>query len=241
MFDTFSMFTSAYSQADPFGKGIFLALFFLSIVSLFFIIHKIYLLSQVSRYSSIFQEAIERQKQSILGLNLDHLPKIPLREIPHPFAYIYLTLKNKTVEILDKNNLSTNHTDNYLSSTDVELVESHLHVMINRQKDLLEKNLFILSTTVTLAPFLGLLGTVWGILVTFSELKMGGSVSSNSAILGGLSTALTTTVLGLLIAIPALLAHNYLKNSSKSFFGKMHDFSHTLLSTIELQYRKVNL
>jgi biopolymer transport protein TolQ len=82
---------------------------------------------------------------------------------------------------------------------------------------------------------------VWGILITFGELQAGHSVSSNSIILGGLSTALTTTVLGLLIAIPALIAYNYLKNLSHHFTTEMRDFSHFLLSTVELQYRKVDI
>ena len=84
-------------------------------------------------------------------------------------------------------------------------------------------------------------GTVWGILITFSELQKGGSISSNAVVLGGLSTALTTTVLGLLIAIPALIAYNYLRNVNKEFYTEMHDFSHLLLSTIVLQYRKVDV
>jgi biopolymer transport protein TolQ len=105
----------------------------------------------------------------------------------------------------------------------------------------LEKDLFILSTSVTLAPFLGLLGTVWGILVTFSELQAGSSAGSNTAIIGGLSTALSTTVLGLVIAIPALIAYNYLKNNLRMFTSDMEDFLHNLISTLELQYRKVDI
>ena len=105
----------------------------------------------------------------------------------------------------------------------------------------MEKNLFILSTIATLAPFLGLLGTVWGILVTFSQLHTGGSITSNSAMLGGLATALATTVLGLVIAIPALVAHNYLKNALKNYSSDMETFLYQLLSSIELQYRKVDI
>ncbi len=237
-------FVRAYWQADFFGKLIFLALFALSIICWFFLIHKVYLIHQVRKCSREFQSSIESQKDAILSLALESLPKVKNREIPHPFAHIYLTLKEKTVELLDKNvffaqkNLDQK---NYLSRTDMELVDSHLQSISSKQRANLEKNFFILSTTVTLAPFLGLLGTVWGILITFSELQKGGFMGSNAAVLGGLSTALTTTVLGLLIAIPALIAYNYLKNASRHYFSEMHDFSHLLLSTIELQYRKVDL
>jgi len=81
---------------------------------------------------------------------------------------------------------------------------------------------------------------VWGILLMFTGLQSGGSLSSNSAVLGGLSTALVTTVLGLLIAIPSLVAYNYLKQAIKSYSSQMQNFGHMLLSTIELQYRKVD-
>jgi len=102
----------------------------------------------------------------------------------------------------------------------------------------LEKNLFVLSTIVTLGPFLGLLGTVWGILLTFSELHSRGISSSNAAMLAGLSMALATTVIGLVVAIPAVIGYNYIKNAGREYLREMEDFSQVLLSTLELQYRK---
>ena len=86
---------------------------------------------------------------------------------------------------------------------------------------------------------MGLLGTVWGILVTFAGLHDGAGMGSNSSVLGGISTALATTVLGLVIAIPALIAYNYLKTSVRTYSADMDDFSTQLLTNIELQYRKV--
>ena len=59
---------------------------------------------------------------------------------------------------------------------------------------------------------MGLLGTVWGILVTFSGLQSNGLSSANSSVLSGLSMALGTTVFGLVVAIPALVGYNYLKS-----------------------------
>ena len=126
----------------------------------------------------------------------------------------------------------------YLSPADLELIESYGSTKISSQMKILDKNLFILSTIATLAPFLGLLGTVWGILITFAQLHQGASASSNSVMLGGLSTALATTVLGLVIAIPALVSYNYLKNTTKKLSSDMEDFLSDLLSTLELQYRK---
>ncbi|CCB88006.1 MAG: MotA/TolQ/ExbB proton channel family protein [Simkania sp.] len=232
-------FFQAFYQADAFGKMIFFALFALSVISWFFLIHKIWTFNQVKRQSKIFKQAITLQKDSLLNIKVE--PVKQKRHIPEPFHKLYRTIQQNTVAILDKNHFYLSGNQNFLSRTDVELIDSHLQSSIAKEREDLEKNLFILSTTVTLAPFLGLLGTVWGILITFGELQAGHSVSSNSIILGGLSTALTTTVLGLLIAIPALIAYNYLKNLSSHFTTEMRDFSHFLLSTVELQYRKVDI
>ncbi|MCB1084141.1 MAG: MotA/TolQ/ExbB proton channel family protein, partial [Simkania sp.] len=159
----------------------------------------------------------------------------------NPFSVLYNGLKEQALVVLDKNHYFVDQNQNYLSKADIDFLDSHMHTTIAKLKGKIEKNLFILSTTVALAPFLGLLGTVWGILIAFGELQAGHSVTSNTVILGGLSTALTTTVLGLLIAIPALVGNNYLKSLSKNFTIEMIDFSHFLLSTIELQYRKVDI
>ena len=159
----------------------------------------------------------------------------------HPFGKIYTIIREKTTEILDKNNSFSQEERNFLSNADIDLISSHVEASIIAQREKLESNFYILSTAVALAPFLGLLGTVWGMLISFSAMQSGGHAMSNSAMLGGLATALTTTVLGLLIAIPALIAQNYLKNESRTYHSEMENFGHTLLSTLELQYRKVDI
>lgn len=90
----------------------------------------------------------------------------------------------------------------------------------------------------SLGPFLGLLGTVWGILTTFGDLAAHAKESSHQNFLGGLSLALATTVLGLVAAIPALIGFNYLKNSARDFESDMEGFAHEILSSVEMQYRK---
>ena len=154
-------------------------------------------------------------------------------------------MKDKTIEILNKKIFFLEKTNRenevYLTSSDIEILEQYVSATLSDQYKLLEKNLFVLSTIYTLAPFLGLLGTVWGILVTFSSLNSGASAASNAAILGGISTALSTTVMGLVIAIPALISYNYLKSNLKHFSSDMENFLYRLLSILELQYRKADL
>lgn len=238
-------FTGAYSQSDFFGKIIMAGLFLLSVLCWVVLVYKIWQAKKVKLSSIHLQQVLKKNKNRLLNLEPSEV-NLPLpKYIPQPFAQIYFELKEKTVETLDKKlfflkQLDENQ-DIYLTSNDINLLEQHVATTISIQTKILEKHLFILSTIVTLAPFLGLLGTVWGILVTFAELHTGGSAGSNSIILGGLSTALATTVLGLIIAIPALVSYNYLRNNLKSFSSDMEDFLYTLLSTLELQYRKADL
>lgn len=240
-----SAFVTAYAQSDLIGKLIILGLISLSILCWVVLIQKIWTTRQVEQISKSFHKAYLLNKDRLLHLELDELPKPKNRIVPHPYAEIFRELKNKTVEILNKNvYFSSQNKDKpqvYLSPADLEIVETHVLTTISAQTKKLEKNLFILSTIITLGPFLGLLGTVWGILITFSELNSGGSTGSNTAVLGGLSTALSTTVLGLVIAIPALVSYNYLKNSVKNYSSDMEDFLYQLLSSVELQYRKADV
>ena len=244
---TMGAFVTAYAQSDFLGKVIILGLISLSILCWIVLIQKIWTTRQVELVSKNFQKAFRLNKERLLHIEVDELPKPKSRLVPNPYAEIYRELKSKTVEILNKNLYFTSEQGKkdaaqvYLSPTDLNIVETHVLTTISAQTKLLEKNLFILSTIYTLAPFLGLLGTVWGILVTFSELHAGASAGSNTAVLGGISTALATTVLGLIIAIPALVSYNYLKNSLSNYSSDMEDFLYQLLSSVELQYRKADV
>jgi biopolymer transport protein TolQ len=240
-------FTTAYAQSDFLGKLIIIGLISLSIICWFVLIQKIWTTRQVEQVSLAFRKAFFLNKENLLHLELDKLPKPKNRTVPHPYAEIFRDLRTKTIEILNKNlYFSSQQTAKeqehvYLSLNDLETVESYVLTTLSAQIKHLEKNLFILSTIITLAPFLGLLGTVWGILITFSELGSGGAAGSNMAVLGGLSTALATTVLGLIIAIPALISYNYLKNCIKNYASDMQEFLYQLLSSLELQYRKADV
>jgi len=243
-----NIFFTAYTQSDFFGRLIILALIGLSLVCWFVLLQKIWQSRDVAKLSMRFLKRFTETKQPILSIDLDSLPKGKNSHSLHPFSAVFKAAKQKTLEILEKNHyfLREAHQKGespavFLSSNDLELIESHLIMTVSSETKQLEKHLYILSTIVTLAPFLGLLGTVWGILVTFSGLHAGGSSGSNTAILGGLSTALATTVLGLVIAIPALIAFNTLKSSLKNLSSDLDDYCYHLLGQIELAYRKVEV
>lgn len=228
-------FIDAYTQSDIIGKFIFVSLIALSIVSWIILIKKFIEARGVQNSSAEFQRAFALQKLNPLSLETENK-----KDFDTPFSYIYLTIKKNTLEILNKNKHFIKSESPFLSSSDIAFVEGHLNSTISSQVKNLDKNLFILATIVSLGPFLGLLGTVWGILTTFSHMQTQTSASSSQAILGGLSLALATTVLGLLDAIPALIGYNYLKNRFREFETDMELFAHEVLSSVEMQYRKVD-
>jgi len=235
----FSPILNAYFQSDFFGKLIFWGLFLLSIISWVILIHKIWLSKKLNTLNNTLIKNIKSNNENLLSANVNF-------EFSFPFYNLYKSLKEKTLEVLNKNRFflkeNENNSENvYMSHNDIELLESHLYTEISKQLKLLEKNIFILPTVVTLGPFLGLLGTVWGILITFNNLQSHSLLNSNTSILSGLSMALATTVVGLIVAIPALIAYNYLKNWIKNCETEMEHFSHHLITTLEIQYRNVDI
>lgn len=225
-------FIDAYIQSDLLGRLIFLVLGILSILSWVILIYKVWLLQKLTQRSHEFRHRFKHSKHALLEMEID-----PSQN--NPFWSIYSILKRYTIDLLQKNRQfgKKEEAPVYLSPSDLDFVGAHLYNEVAMQTKFLEKYLFVLATIVSLAPFLGLLGTVWGILTTFSQLQMQGG---SQVVLGGLSMALATTVLGLVDAIPALVGYNFLKNKIREFQTDMDGFATEMLATAELQYRKVD-
>lgn len=234
-------FFEAYLHSDFLGKLIIIGLILLSICTWIVLIHKVWITYQARKNSEKFSRAFQTEKSTPLDLEINE------NVVTNPFFELYKVLKSQTLEILNKNRLfggkkiDQDGMISFLSPSDIEFVEAQLYSTISTQIKHLEKNLFILSTIVSLGPFLGLLGTVWGILTTFSELQSAAGGATNQMVIGGLSLALATTVLGLIDAIPALIGYNYLKNTIRDFQTEMEGFSTEILSSVEMQYRKVDV
>jgi len=122
-----------------------------------------------------------------------------------------------------------------LSLVHVDGVERSLERAIADQILELRSQLIILATASGIAPFIGLFGTVWGIMEAFTAMTVTGSASISS-VAPGVAAALTTTVAGLAVAIPALAGYNYLMNQVKSLTVQMENFSSEFVSTVERNF-----
>jgi biopolymer transport protein TolQ len=103
----------------------------------------------------------------------------------------------------------------------------------------LEKYLTVLATTGSTAPFIGLFGTVWGIMDSFRQIGVMGSASL-AVVAPGISEALIATAFGLLAAIPAVIAYNYYLNKIRVISSEMDNFSSEFLNIIERYFGRVN-
>lgn len=233
-----NQFFQAYMQSDWFGRLIFILLIAASVCCWTLLIYDVWTVARAKRHATEFREAFKKLKNP---LHFDQEAQFK-KQNPNPYFELYSVLKKNCIEILNKNQRfgSQDEGVSYLGSSDVDCIASHLVACLADQTKGLEKNLFILSTIVGLGPLLGLLGTVWGILITFSGLQAHAAIGTNQMVLGGISLALTTTVLGLFTAIPALIAYNYLKNAIHTFDTQMEGFANEMLTAVEMQYRKVD-
>jgi len=234
-FTSFKPFILAFRQSDFIGKMIMLALIALSLICWLIILKKSKEFKTLQNERKIILDETLKLKNPLANYE----PKIS----EAPFAKLYTSFRAKALDILNKNRffIGDDTKPVYLSETDLNMVEQNGLLSITESIQIIEKNVPVLSTIATLAPFLGLLGTVWGILVTFSELSSGAQAAQNSAVIGGLSMALATTVMGLVIAIPALISYNRFRQELKEIHIDMDAYLGKLILQLELQYRKASL
>lgn len=115
-----------------------------------------------------------------------------------------------------------------------ELVPNILSAMeraISSETETLEHRLGVLATSATVCPFLGLFGTVWGIMDSFMEIQSFGTANIN-VVAPGIAEALITTVGGLAVAIPAVMGYNYFVRRLRRVASRMEDFASELASEI---------
>lgn len=122
-----------------------------------------------------------------------------------------------------------------ISPAQMRVVTSAMERAVGETALRLESQMIVLATAVSGAPFLGLLGTVWGVMETFADVAASGSANL-TAMAPGVSAALITTVTGLLVAIPAMFGYNYLLTTLRGMIVEMDNFAAELASEFEHKY-----
>lgn len=116
-------------------------------------------------------------------------------------------------------------------------VESGLHREVAKQSIAYESGMVLLGTIVSGAPFLGLLGTVWGVMDAFGNIALQSSASLQN-LAPGVSGALLTTVAALLVAIPSVFGYNYLLSQTKQMIVDLESFASALADKVEVELHK---
>jgi biopolymer transport protein ExbB/TolQ len=103
------------------------------------------------------------------------------------------------------------------------------------QAQLMERGMHLLAVSVSAAPLLGLLGTVWGLLESFGQM-VGAGQAMLSAVAPGISGALLTTVIGLIVAIPSAMGYNLINERIRRLCVEMENFRHQFVVDVERHY-----
>jgi len=203
---------SLFIRADFIVKSVILMLIGCSIYSWAIIIEKFRLFKKINLESEEFEEKFWKSKSAenfynSLPVNLDN-----------PMALLFRDSMQTLLKAKNKSNLN-------------ERMSSMLEVNIEKQMVTLEKGFTFLATVGSTAPFIGLFGTVWGIMNSFQSIAISRNTSL-AIVAPGIAEALFATALGLLAAIPAVVAYNKYNNDSKKYSQKLENFSKRFLSII---------
>jgi biopolymer transport protein ExbB/TolQ len=123
----------------------------------------------------------------------------------------------------------------FISLKGMEHVKRSLENTVAQESLKLESGLILLAIAVSGSPFLGLLGTVWGVMSTFGGIAQEGSASL-AAMAPGVSAALITTVAGLLVAIPSMFGYNWLVHNLRVLTVELDNFAQEMVSKMETEY-----
>ena len=203
---------SLFIRADFIVKSVILMLIVCSIYSWAIIIEKFRLFKKINIESDEFEEKFWKSKSAETFYN--SLPA----NLDNPMALLFRDSMQTLLKAKSKSNLN-------------ERLSNMLEVNIEKQIVTFEKGFTFLATVGSTAPFIGLFGTVWGIMNSFQSIAISRNTSL-AIVAPGIAEALFATALGLLAAIPAVVAYNKFNNDSKKYSQKLENFSKRFLSII---------
>ncbi|MBL6799248.1 MAG: protein TolQ [Candidatus Pelagibacter bacterium] len=203
---------SLFLRADFIVKSVILTLIACSIYSWAIIIEKFKLFKKINIESEEFEEKFWRSKSAETFYN--SLPA----NLENPMALLFKEAMQTLLKAKNKANLS-------------DRMSGMLEVSIEKQISKIDKGFTFLATVGSTAPFIGLFGTVWGIMNSFQSIAISRNTSL-AIVAPGIAEALFATALGLLAAIPAVVAYNKFNLDSKKYSQKLENFSKRFLSII---------
>ena len=215
-----------WGKATPEAKVIIVILIGFSIIAWSLMIQKSFQMRRAKRFNGFF-EAEFRQQKTVLAIFDRNLPVEGC-----PLFAVY-TDGCTDLDARLKNPDGTRKTR--LSIKGIEHVKRQLEGSVAREALRLESGLILLAIAVSGAPFMGLLGTVWGVMDTFGGIAQAGRADL-AAMAPGVSAALVTTVAGLLVAIPSMFGYNYLVHSLRVLTVELDNFAQTLASRMETEF-----
>ena len=199
---------SLFLRADLIVKSVIIILILSSIYSWAIIFEKIILFIKINKS----EEKFWKSKSAETFYN--SLPS----NIEDPMAKLFKSSMQTVMKSRSKSNLA-------------ERLSSVLEVNIEKQMVVVEKYNSFLATVGSTAPFIGLFGTVWGIMNSFQSIAISRNTSL-AIVAPGIAEALFATALGLLAAIPAVIAYNKFNSDSRKYAQKLENFSKRFLSII---------
>tara|TARA_B100001123_G_C15316610_1_gene1026331 strand:+ start:1610 stop:2284 length:675 start_codon:yes stop_codon:yes gene_type:complete len=203
---------SLFIRADIIVKSVIVILVASSVYSWAIIFDKILMFRKINKDSEEFEERFWKSKSAETFYN--SLPS----SLDNPMAQLFKDSMQTLMKSRSKSNIS-------------ERLSGILEVNVEKQMSLVNKNFTFLATVGATAPFIGLFGTVWGIMNSFQSIAISRNTSL-AIVAPGIAEALFATALGLLAAIPAVVAYNKFGNDSKRYSQKMENFSKRFISII---------
>ena len=216
-----------FNHSDMFMKALIIALLLASVWSWAIIIEKWRTFKKIRSRSASF----ERQFWS--GGSLETLYTDLNGKAKDPLSAIFLAAMKEW-----KRSMRTRKEGSFKGVNLQERIEKVMQITIEREIENLNNRLIFLASTGSVAPLAGLFGTVWGIMASFQAI--GVTKNTNiSAVAPGVAEALLTTAVGLIAAIPAVVAYNKFANDIERFTNKMETFAGELEAIISRQIETV--
>ena len=204
-------------SAGPVAKSVLAILLLFSIVSWALIVDKWWQFRRVRRQSTAFLKAFREGRRSAAVVGASR----KLRE--SPLANLYLAGYHEVAGISEIADRMLDEADEGLPADRLDAVHRALRRAAGQEISRLERYLPFLATTASVAPFIGLFGTVWGVITAFHGIGQQGSASL-AVVAPGISEALIATAAGLGAAIPAVMGYNFFVNRVRHWGTEMDGF-----------------